>query len=122
MTIAPNSLEGKALALAQRIENLQLDIEREQEACKELCEPMREDIKECWKEAKGGDLSEKAMRAYVKVRTAQRKALAKLDDHERQAYTNLRDALGPLGQAAGERAGFGDDGDVRPRFKREEAH
>lgn len=118
--IAPNSLEGRALALAERIERLQIQIETHQEACKDLCAPLREDIAEIWKEAKGGELPEKSMRAYVKVRTAQRKALAKLDNHERDAYRNLRDALGPLGEAAARSAGYvDDDADVRPRFAQE---
>jgi uncharacterized protein (UPF0335 family) len=121
MVIAANTIEGRALALAERIENLQIQIEDEQELCRDRCGPMREDIKEVWKEAKGGNLPEKAMRAYVKVRTAQRKALAKLTDHERLTYNHLREALGPLGAAAAERAGYGedDDADVRPRFKKE---
>lgn len=123
MALAANSLEGRALALAERIERLQIQIESEQEGCKEACAPMRQDIAEIWKEAKGGELPEKSMRAYVKVRTAQRKALAKLDNHERDAYRNLRDALGPLGEAAAKRAGFDDDqADVRPRFAQDPTH
>lgn len=120
--IGANTIEGRALALADRIENLLIQIEQEQEECREACKPMREDIAEVWKEAKGGNLPEKAMRAYVKVRTAQRKALAKLTDHERDAFRNLREALEPLGQAAAVRAGYGaadDDADVRPRFKQD---
>lgn len=119
--IASNTIEGRALALADRIENLQMQIEAEQEACREQCKPIREDIAEVWAEAKGGNLPEKAMRAYIKVRTAQRKALAKLTDHERDAFNHLREALGPLGAAAAERAGYAPDdaADVRPRFKQE---
>jgi uncharacterized protein (UPF0335 family) len=107
MIIASNTIEGRALALADRIETLQMQIEAEQEAC--------------WAEAKGGNLPEKAMRAYIKVRTAQRKAMAKLTDHERLAFEHLRDALGPLGAAAADRAGYASEDtlDVRPRFKQE---
>ena len=116
------TLEGKALALAERIESLEMQIEAEQEACKEACQPMREDIAELWKEAKGGELPERAMRLYVRLRATQRKGLAKLNAPERAAYHHLREALGPLGAAAAERAGYGeDDADLRPRFKREEA-
>ncbi len=118
MSLTPNSLEGKAKALADRIEVLQIEIEDQQEACREACKPMRDDIAEIWKEAKGGELPEKSMRAYMKLRTAQRKTLAKLNSHERAAFDNLREALGPLGAAAAERAGFPADetADVRPRF------
>lgn len=102
--IAANTLEGRALAMAERIERLQIQIEDEQDRCKEQCAPMREDLKEIWKEAKEGDLPEAAMRAYVKVRTAQRKAVKKLSDHERNTYESLAQSLGdyittPLGAA-----------------------
>lgn len=106
--IAANSLEGRAKEMADRIERLEIDIEEEQARCKDLCKPMREDIKEIWAEAKGGELPEKAMRAYVKLRGQQRKTLAKLNPHEREAFDRLREALGPLGAAAADRAGFGD--------------
>lgn len=122
MVIASNTIEGRALALADRIETLQVQIEQEQEACRELCKPIREDIKEIWEEAKGGSLPEKAMRAYIKVRTAQRKALAKLTDHERDSFNHLREALGPLGAAAADRAGYSADdaADVRPGFLKQQ--
>lgn len=113
--IAANTLEGRALAMAERIENLQLQIEDEQDRCKEHCAPMREDIAEIWKEAKDGELPIKAMRAFVRVRAAQRKAMKPLLQHERDAYERLREALGPLGAAAADRAGFSDGEDVRPR-------
>ena len=104
--LAVNSVEGRALALAERIENLQIRIEGAQERCREACKPIREDIKEVWEEAKNGELPIKSMRAYIKVRTAQRKALAKLTERERDQYNNLREALGPLGAAAADRAGY----------------
>ena len=106
MALAPNSIEGRAKALVDRIEVLQKAIEFEQGVCAETCAPMREDIAEVWKEAKDAGLPVKAMRAYVRVRTAQRKAIAKLEPQDREAYENLREALGPLGAAAAERAGY----------------
>ena len=104
--IASNTVEGRALALAERIENLLIQIETEQELCREQCAPIREDIAEVWKEAKAGELPIEAMRAYLRVRTAQRKAVARLEPGERDAYDRLRESLGPLGAAAAERAGY----------------
>ncbi len=106
MALAANSIEGKAKALADRIEVLQKAIEFEQAMCSEECAPHRESIKEIWTEAKAAGLPLKAMRAYVRVRTAQRKAVAKLEPDERASYEALREAMGPLGAAAAEKAGF----------------
>jgi uncharacterized protein (UPF0335 family) len=106
VSIASNTIEGRALALAGRIEVFLIAIELEQEACREACVPMREDIKEIWAEAKAGSLPIKAMRAYLRVRTAQRKAVARLKPDERDAYDRLRESLGPLGAAAAKRAGY----------------
>ncbi len=106
MALAANSIEGKAKALADRIETILTQIEYEQYVCSETCAPMRDDIKEIWTEAKSSGLPVKAMRAYVRVRTAQRKAVAKLEPDERASYEALREALGPLGAAAAEKAGF----------------
>jgi len=106
MALAPNRIEGRAKALADRIEVLQKQIEFEQGVCAETCAPMREDIAEVWKEAKEANLPVKAMRAYVRVRTAQRKAVAKLDPSEQKFYHDLRESLGELGAAAAERAGY----------------
>ncbi len=107
MALAANSIEGKAKALADRIEQCLIVIEFEQDVCRETCAPHRDDIKEIWEEAKAAGLPLKAMRAYVRVRTAQRKAVAKLEPDERASYEALREALGPLGAAAAEKAGFG---------------
>ncbi len=105
--IAANSIEGRAKSFTDRIEALQLEIEWIQAAAKEEAAPHRDSISDLWKEAKAAGLPVKAMRAYVRVRTAQRKAVAKLEPGERASYEALREALGPLGAAAAEKAGFG---------------
>ena len=105
MALAANSLEGRAMALIERINKLQTQLYDEQDRYKEACAPIREDIKEIWKEAKDAALPVPAMRAYVRMSNTQWQAMAKLTDHEIEVYKSLCDSMGPLGRAAAEKAG-----------------
>lgn len=106
MTLARNSIEGKAEAYLQRIDPLLAEAERERKACAERIKELRGDIKDIIEEAKGQGVHPKALRALLRHRDLSRKQrdLAhKLNLDEAAAFANLVEALGDLGQAAKDR-------------------
>jgi uncharacterized protein (UPF0335 family) len=112
MTLAKNSLEGKAEAYLQRIENLLDEAESAKGKYMAECKERREDIKEIYTEAKENGVAVKALKGLVKYRQLEKKQNAisdGLDIDEAAAYQQLVDALGELGAAAAQRAGYGDD-------------
>jgi uncharacterized protein (UPF0335 family) len=102
-------------AFVARVENLEGEIEVLKAACKEECDPIREDIGEIIEEAEQAGIPKKELRKVLARRATERKieaARAKLNEYEQRNYDNLRFALGelrdtPLGQAALSKAGDG---------------
>lgn len=127
MSIAKNTIEGRAEPFMERIENLLDDLESKRGAYIAECRVVRGDIKEIYTEARDAGIPTKALKGLIKFRELERKqeALADgLESEEAQIYEQLRDALGELGAAAADRAGYpegnGDqDEDVRPRHMQE---
>lgn len=120
MTLAKNSMEGKAEAFLKRIENLNSDGDSAKATYMAECKERREDIKQVYTEAKDAGVPSKALKGLVKRRQLLRKADAipdGLDIDEQSAYSQLVDALGELGMAAARAAGHevddeDDDGDL----------
>jgi uncharacterized protein (UPF0335 family) len=125
MANAKNSLEGRAAPFLQRVENLLDDLDSKRGTYKAECRVVREDIKAVYGEAKDAGIPVRALRGLVKFRDLERKQDAIADGisepDEAKIYEHLRDALGELGAAAADRAGFGDDDepDVRPTSLKE---
>jgi uncharacterized protein (UPF0335 family) len=109
MALARSSMEGKAEQFVRRIEALISELETEKGEYMARCKERREDIKEIYTEADESGVPRRALRGIVKFRELDRKqkAIASgLDIDEQSAYRQLVEALGPLGQAAAEKAGF----------------
>ena len=108
MALAKNSVEGKAESYLSRIENLLAEIDTAKEKCADECKERQEDIKSIYTEAKDAGVPLKSLKGLVKYRKLERKQLAiadGLDIDEQAAYSNLVEALGPLGEAAARAAG-----------------
>lgn len=109
MTLAKNSMEGKAEGFLKRIESLLSDMDSAKGTYMAECKERREDIKSVYTEAKDAGVPVKALRGIVKARELDKKIKA-IDDgfdiDEKAAYETLVDALGDLGRAAAEKAGF----------------
>lgn len=128
--LLPNSVEGKSAPYLARVENILADLDRMKGEYMAACKAKREDIKEIYKEAKDDDVPVRALKGLVKYRELERKQSAieeTIPDEEVSEFEMLVEALGdyadtPLGQAALDLAGDGDDGedDPRPRFKKTE--
>ncbi len=120
-----NTLEGKAQPYLKRVENLLTDLDSKRGAYMAECKVVREDIKEIYGEAKDHGISVKALKALVEYRVLEKKQAKLAEDfdiEEQAAYSQLVSALGPLGFAAAQRAGYlpanenaGEERDVRPR-------
>lgn len=129
MSLLPNSIEGRSQPYLARVENVLADLDRMKGEYMAACKAKREDIKEIYKEAKDDDIPVRALKGLVKYRELERRQaeLAEtIPDEEVSEFEMLVEALGdyadtPLGQAALDLAGDGDDGDdPRPRFKKTE--
>lgn len=108
MTLAKNSMEGKAEAFLKRIETLNADADSAKASYMAECKERREDIKQVYTEAKDAGVPSKALKGLVKRRQLLRKADAiadGLDIDEQSAYSQLVEALGELGMAAARAAG-----------------
>lgn len=118
MTLAKNSMEGKAEGFLKRIETLLAEMESAKGTYMAECKEWREDIKEIYTEAKDGGVPVKALRGVVKARALDKKLKSigdGFDIDEKAAYETLCEALGPLGAAAAKAAGYADDNrDLRP--------
>lgn len=102
-------MEGRAGDIVERIGNLKGAIEDEREKFKEACAPMLADIKDLYVEAKAAGISVKALRKVVRRRDMERKMEQipeGLELSERAVYASIVESLGPLGQAAADRAGY----------------
>lgn len=126
MTLAKNSMEGKAEGFLKRIENLNADAESAKATYMAECKERREDIKQVYTEAKDAGVPTKALKGLVKRRQLMRKADAitdGLDIDEQSAYSQLVEALGELGMAAARAAGHDieddDDRDFRGNAQRQ---
>lgn len=108
MALAKNSIEGKAESYLSRIENLLAEMETAKGSYLAECKERHEDIKSIYTEAKENGVPMKALKGLVKYRQLERKQAAiaaGLDIDEQAAYSNLVEALGPLGEAAARAAG-----------------
>lgn len=126
MTLAKNSMEGKAEAFLKRIENLHADAEEAKGVYMNECKERREDIKQVYTEAKDAGVPLKALKGLVRRRQLLRRAEAipaGLDIDEQSAYSQLVEALGELGMAAARAAGHDvdedDDRDFRGNAQRQ---
>jgi uncharacterized protein (UPF0335 family) len=120
VTIAKNSMEGKAEPFLKRIENLHADAEEAKAVYMNECKERREDIKSVYEEAKDAGVPLKALKGLVKRRQLIRKAdaiPAGLDIDEQSAYAQLVEALGELGMAAAKAAGHDVDDDDDRDFR-----
>lgn len=120
MTLAKNSMEGKAEAFLKRIETLNAEAESEKATYMAECKERREDIKQVYTEAKDAGVPTKALKGLVKRRQLMRKADAipdGLDIDEQSAYSTLVEALGELGMAAARAAGHDVDDDDDRDFR-----
>jgi uncharacterized protein (UPF0335 family) len=113
MKPAANSLEGKAASFIERIERLDGEIEHLKNSIADDIKSAREDKKETLEEAKSAGVPPKALKAEIKRRAVERKLATTLTVNELALYRGLADSLGPLGEAAAERAGYGKNGEVR---------
>jgi uncharacterized protein (UPF0335 family) len=115
--IAANTIEGRAEPFMKRIENLLDDIDSKRGTYMAEVKEVREDIKNVYTEAKDNGVPVKALRSLIKFRALERKQQALsdgLENEEAQIYEQLRDALGELGAAAADRAGYREsDDDLR---------
>jgi len=129
-THGANWLAKIAQPFIERIEAVQDDLESLKGEYMNRCKARREEIKTIYGEAKDKGVPKRPLKGIIKHRALQRK----IDDIENDfeidesaIYRELVEGLGPLGQAAAVRAGYGkapddDDTDVRPGFmKRAEA-
>lgn len=121
MSLAKNSMEGKAEEYLKRIETLLAEMESAKGVYMAECKERRAYIKEIYTEAKDTGVPVKALRGLVKAREMQKKLDAipdGLDIDEQAAYQTLIEALGDLGRAAAVKAGHApkddDDADLRP--------
>jgi uncharacterized protein (UPF0335 family) len=121
VTLAKNSMEGKAEAFLKRIETLNAENDSAKATYMAECKERREDIKQVYTEAKDAGVPSKALKGLVKRRQLMRKADAipdGLDIDEQSAYSQLVETLGELGMAAARAAGHDvddeddDDGDL----------
>jgi uncharacterized protein (UPF0335 family) len=113
MTLAKNSMEGKAQAFLKRIESLNADAESAKGTYMQECRERREDIKSVYEEAKDAGVPPKALRGLVKKRALEKKAAAipdGFDIDDAAAYATLCEALGDLGKAAAKAAGHAPNG------------
>jgi uncharacterized protein (UPF0335 family) len=124
-THSANSLGGIAEPFVIRIENVHNDLESLKGEYMQRCQARREDIKQICIEAKDKGVNPRALKGVVKARALQRKIDGiddGFDETEAAAYRELAETLGPLGNAAANRAGFakgnGDD-DLRPPFMKD---
>lgn len=108
MSLAKNSLEGRAEAYLERIENVLDELESEKGKYMERAKEMRSDITEIYTEAKDNGIVVRALKAVVKERQLQKKIAAiadGLDIDEASQYRQLSDALGgPMGEWAKSKA------------------
>lgn len=107
--IAANTIEGRAEPFMARIENLMDDLASKRGSYMAECKEVRSDISVVYEEAKEAGVPTKALKKLIKFRELERKqdALADgLEDEEAKIYEQLRDALGELGAAAADRAGY----------------
>jgi len=127
VSLAKNTIEGRAEPFLQRIESLYDDLESERGSYMERCRTIRDDIKIVLGEAADAGIPKKALKGLVKFRALKRKQNAiafGIEDDEAKIYEQLIDALGDLGIAAARRAGYapeddGDERDLRPRHLRQ---
>lgn len=126
MSLAKNSMEGKAEGFLKRIETLMREMESHKGTYMAECKERRSDIKEIYTEAKDAGVPVKALRGVVKARALERKLDAipdGLDMDEAAAYETLCEALGDLGRAAATRAGHApkddEERDLRPDMLKE---
>jgi len=121
---AANSLGAKALPFVEQIEAIDRELETLTGEHMARCKAKREEKKTIYGEAKDAGLGTRPLKGIVKQRKLQRKIEAipaDFDIDESATYRELAETLGPLGAAAAARAGYGDDGDLRPEFlKRQE--
>ena len=113
---AANTIESRAKPYLKRIEQLFADLDSEKGSYMAAAKALREDIRSVFSEAKEAGIQVKALRGLVKWRQLEKKqnAIADgLDIDESAAYSQLVEALGPLGQAAADRAGYkAEEGDI----------
>lgn len=123
-----NSKAAIAQPFIERIESIDEDLASLQGTYMAQCKARREDKKTIYGEAKDKGLATRALKGVVKARRLQRKIDAIDDDFdidESAAYRDLSEGLGPLGQAAAVRAGYGsvegeeDSKDLRPGFMKQ---
>lgn len=119
MTLAKNSLEGRAEPFLKRIEAMTAEIDTAKGVYMKECQERRQDIREIFGEVKDAGINVKALRGLIKHREMQRKLDAisdGYDEEEALAFEQLVDALGDLGRAAAKAAGYeaDDDRDLRP--------
>lgn len=124
MSLAKNSMEGKAENYLRRIENLHDDLDSRKGEYMAACKEIRSDIREIFVEAKDNGVPVKALKGVVRFRQLEKKQReidAGFDIDEASGYGTLVEALGELGMAAAKRAGYApadpvadDDRDFRP--------
>ena len=107
MALAANSVEGRAKPFLQRIENLMSEGESAKGEYMNECKQRREEIKDVLTEAADAGVPKKALRGLVKYRELekrQQEIADGLEEQEQADYESLIAALGPLGQAAADKA------------------
>jgi uncharacterized protein (UPF0335 family) len=117
-THGANSLGVIAEPFVIRIENVHADLESLKGEYMQRCQARREDIKQICIEAKDKGVDPRALKGVIKARALQRKIDGiddGFDETEAAAYRELAETLGPLGNAAANRAGFAEK-DLRPAF------
>lgn len=104
---AANSVEGKAEPFLKRIENILAEGESAKGAYMNECRQRREEIKSILTEAADAGVPKRALKGLVKYRELERKQAAiaeNIEGEDHDIYDTLIKALGPLGQAAADRA------------------
>lgn|SRR5262249_24608376 len=108
-----NTLEARAARFLKEIEDCNTELDSIRGAYMADCKKVRQEIKDIYGEAKDAGVNPRALKGVVKHRQLarkQEKIAAGMDDvDDAAAYAELIEKLGPLGAAAAQRHGFGDD-------------
>lgn len=116
-----NSLGKRADPFVKRVEEIEREIDSLKSQHMLACKEKREDRKEVYKEVKSAGLPVRPVKGIVKKRRLDREIAAipaDFDLDEAAQYHAIADTLGPLGQAAAERAGYAANTDQQKQEER----